>query len=203
MNRQLTLAILTAAVLGGFLAASPAHAQGTNVAVVDISQIFQQHQGFRADLDAIKAEIKAYEDGLKGDRDSIQTKSEQLKLLKPGSPDYRRLEETLAKQSAGLQVQMGLKRKEFLEREAKVYYKAYLEVQGVIREFSERHAIGLVLRYSSQEIDPQQRESVLSGINRAVVYQDRIDVTGDILAMLNGAARRTPVGGNRPQLPRR
>jgi Skp family chaperone for outer membrane proteins len=212
MKATSSFVFVMVALLCSFSLSGSAHGQGTNVAVIDISQIFQQHQRFRGELETIKGAIKQFESSLNGDRDALRQKSEQLKLLTPGSPEYRQMEGEFARMTSDVQVKMGLKKKDFLQQEAKVYYQAYLEIQTVIREFSERNRIGLVLRFNGQAIDPQKRDSVLGGINRAVVYQDRLNITGEILAMLNRGVQPVPTPGptgpvgpaaSRSQVPRR
>ena len=80
-------------------------------------------------------------------------------------------------------------RKDFLEREAKVYYQTYLDVNKVVSEYATRHDIGLVLRFNGEPADPNHREGVLREINKTVVFQNRIDITPDILDLLNNASR--------------
>ncbi len=212
MKAASSFVIAMTVLLGSFFLPNTAQSQGTNVAVIDISQIFQQHQRFRSELETIKNAIKQFESSLGADRETLRQKSEQLKLLTSGTAEYRRVEGEFARMTSDVQVKMGLKKKEFLEQEAKIYYRAYLEIQSVIREFSERNRIGLVLRFNSENIDPQKRDSVLGGINRAIVFQDRLNITGEILAMLNRSAQPTqptqpgrPVGpaASRSQVPRR
>jgi Skp family chaperone for outer membrane proteins len=80
---------------------------------------------------------------------------------------------------------MGKLRKEFLEREAKVYYQTYLEVVDAVKYYAKRQNIGLVLRFNGEPVDPNRRDDVLREINKPVVVQDQIDITPDVLALLN------------------
>ena len=107
----------------------------------------------------------------------------------PGSPEYERMERALADKAAKLQVDTQLKKKEFLQRESKVYYEVYQEVSNAVREFAEMKGIDLVLRYNGAEMKPDDRASVLQGVNRAMVYQRNLDITREILDRLNRAPR--------------
>ncbi|MDP6442322.1 MAG: OmpH family outer membrane protein [Pirellulaceae bacterium] len=185
------------------LAPLSARAQGTNVAVLDIGLIFKNHQRFNQSMERIKAKIDAFEAQLKTSGKSLQTSSEKLKQFNPGTASYKAEEARIEKLASDLQLQKRLKTKEFLEEEARVYYQAYNEVLRVVSVFCEQHNIGLVIRYNSTQIDPTKRESVLQGVNRAVVFQDRLDITKDILAELNrGAPAPRNAGRVGPQLPR-
>jgi hypothetical protein len=104
--------------------------------------------------------------------------------------------------AADMQVEMTMKKKEFMEKEAKVYYSAYMDAIQQVSDFASRHNIGLVLRFNGEEIDPKERNSVLQGVNRAVVYQRNLNITEAIVQELNrGAAPRN--AGARPAIPQR
>ena len=108
---------------------------------------------------------------------------------------------------ADFNLKMGKLRKDFLEREAKVYYQTYLEVVDAVKYYAKRQNIGLVLRFNGEPVDPNRRDDVLREINKPVVVQDQIDITPDVLALLNrdqqgGAAARpaaSHVGRRQPQ----
>ena len=186
-----------------FLAA-PAFAQspGTKVALVDISLIFQKNQRFSATMEMMKKEIEQFEESVKGRRQALQAKGEALKQYQPGSPEYRRDEASLAKESADLQVDIGLKKKEIMEREAKVYHAAYQEVVNHVAAIARTNGYGIVLRYNSSTIDPTERSSVLAGVNRSIIYQNKLDITELVLRSINsqgGAA--PPTAPARPTTP--
>ena len=167
--------------------ASPAFAQGpgTKVALVDISMIFQKNQRFSATMEMMKKEIEQFEESVKTRRTALQGKSEALKQYQPGSPEYRRDEAALAKESADLQVDIGLKKKEIMEREAKVYHAAYQEVVNHVGAIARNNGYGIVLRYNSSTIDPTERSSVLAGVNRSIIYQNKLDITEMVLRSIN------------------
>ena len=108
---------------------------------------------------------------------------------------------------AEFNLKMSKLRKEFLEREAKVYYQTYLEVSDAVKYYAKRHDIGLVMRFNGEPVDPNHRDDVLREINKPVVLQDQIDITPDMIALINrdqrGRPRRRPAGpGAAPAAPR-
>lgn len=179
-------------------AAAPA-ARSSNagtIALIDVSLVFDKHTRFQAEMNAMKEEVKAYEQVLRNAQTDLQTKAEKLKQYQPGSDQYKKGEEELARQSNELKLQSSLKRKEFLEREAEAYFRVYREVESVVQAFAQRNGITLVLRYSAQDINAKDRESVLRGINRPVVYREPyLDITQTILTHLNIAARPAAAPG--------
>lgn len=176
---------------GAVAAAPPA---GTNVAVIDIAFIFKNHNQFKAQMEGMKSQIEQFEQSLKKDQADFEKRREQLQAYKPSSPEFKALEEQLAKLSSELQVKMQLKRKEFLEQEAKIYFAVYNEVVERVASFSDRNRIGLVLRYNSDEMDAQDRGSVLQGVNRPVVFQRNLDITDIILQACNAGTAAPSTG---------
>jgi Skp family chaperone for outer membrane proteins len=172
-------------------AAAPAPApSGTSVVVIDVAFIFKNHVRFNARMNDIKKDIEAFEGQIRKEQQDLQTRGETLKQYSPTSPEYKGLEESLAKTGSEMQVKVGLKKKDFLEREARVYYDIYKEIEQNVAVFCQQYNIGLVLRFNGDDMKPDDRASVLQGVNRAVVYQRNLDITQLILQKLNGGATR-------------
>jgi Skp family chaperone for outer membrane proteins len=171
-------------------AAPQAHAQtGTNVAVIDIPYIFKNFTRFTQAIDDIKKDIDEYKNVVKNQQDQLRVETQKLELYKPGTKEYRDQEEKITQMRLQFQLESTKRQKEFMEREGQAYFTAYREVERVVAEFAQRNRIGLVLRFSAEEMDPTQRDSIMQGINQMVVYQDRLNITEAILEQLN---RGTP-----------
>jgi Skp family chaperone for outer membrane proteins len=162
-----------------------ANASRYGVAVVDISYIFKKHERFRAAMDSMKKEMETIEAQLKADREKIAQSEQQRNTFNVGTAEHKRLDEEVARMMAEFNLKMGRLRKDFLEREAKVYYQTYLEVVDAVNSYAKRQNIGLVLRFNGEPVDPNRREDVLREINKPVVVQDQIDITPDVLTLLN------------------
>jgi Skp family chaperone for outer membrane proteins len=182
-------------------AARPAAAQAAgHVAVVDVGYIFKNHTGFNSQMELMKTEVQKYEEQLRARHQELSQEREQLLQFKPGTPNYDKLEREMADKAAKLQVDTQLKKKEFLTREAKVYFDVYNEVSKSIEEFANMNNIDLVLRYNGDDIDSEDRQSVLTGVNRAIVYHRNLDITREVLDRLNRAPRvsQNPAAGGAP-----
>jgi Skp family chaperone for outer membrane proteins len=160
---------------------------GTNVAVIDISLVFEKYPKFQAQMQALKGEVEAFEKKLRVEQEKMTKLRDDLQGYTPGSPQYKAKEEEMAKMGSSVQVDMALQRKEFLEKEARIYFDAYNEVYGVVAELADRHDIKLVLRFNSEEMKPEDRSSVLQGVNRAVVFQRNLNITGLVVKELGGS----------------
>ncbi|MEX2173642.1 MAG: OmpH family outer membrane protein [Pirellulaceae bacterium] len=172
---------------------------GTNVAVIDVALVFKNHVRFNAAMGDIKKDIEAFETYVRGEQTKLKSRAEELQQFSASSAEYKAKEGELARQGSELQVQVGLKRKEFLEQEARVYFRVYTEIEQSVTLLAQRNRIGLVLRFNSEPMKEDARASVLQGVNRAVVYESGINITDQILQDLNrNAAPPTAQGAAVP-----
>lgn len=183
-------ATLTATII--LLASSSAWAQqGMNVALLDVGYIFKNHAGFKQKMETMKNQVAQFEQTLKAKQEQIQAKSRQLGQLKPGSPQYKDLEESTTKQLADLKVQMQLKRKDIMEQEAKIYMATYRQVMASVAQFANAKSIDLVLRYDRESSPSDQAgpQETLKIINRPVIFEKGLDISDTILRQVGGVAR--------------
>lgn len=210
---------LPAAALAALVLASPhtavaqnpsaANAPKIGIAVVDINYIFMNHPQFREKLDGMKGEVRQIETQLKQRAQQLMEMERERNTYNPGTPDYKRLDNQLAEAKAQFALEKERKQKEFLDKEAKAYYEAYGQVQGEIARYAKHFNIGLVLRYNGDEPDPAIRQQILGAINKPVQYQDSIDITPDIEAMIKrdypaknpDVANRVAPGGQQQSQP--
>ncbi|MFO0904465.1 MAG: OmpH family outer membrane protein [Pirellulales bacterium] len=193
-----------AAAPGG--AAPTASRGGTpSVVVIDIGEVFKQHAGFNQQLNTLKEEIKSLDAYYQGEQKKMAGQREKLGTYNPGSPEYKKLEEEVARMASDLQVEMALKQKNIAEQEAKVYFNTYKEIYKQVEVFADSYGITLVLRHNNVQMDPQKRDTVLQGVNRAIVFQRNLDITDEIVKRVNaGAATATrPAAPAAPGLPKR
>ena len=180
------------------MSASAVSAQG--IALLDIGYIFKNHPGFKSQMDSMKAQVQQFEQQMKQEQQQIQAANKQIAEYKPGSPEYKQLEERTTKRLADLKVKMQLKRKEIMQDEAKIYMATYQQVRSAVDAFAKQNRILLVLRYdrnaqptAEAAANPQE---TLKVINQPVIFQSGIDISDDILAQLGGgvvqAQRRAP-----------
>ncbi len=79
----------------------------------------------------------------------MQKETEQVAgQFKPGSPEYTSLEEKLVTEKANIQGQIALKRKDFVQKEAHLYFNAYREISEEVNYFcqQQRHFPGVELQ---------------------------------------------------------
>lgn len=177
------------------------------IVVVDLSKVFEEHPTFAAQMTQIKSAVKTSEAEFQQRGQDIQARAQKLKTLPPTGAEFKQLESETALLQAQIQADMTLKRKDFLEQEARAYYNAYLQVKQEIKVFAESNRIGLVLRFSSEQIDPANRQSVLQGVNQPILYnQGSLDITNYIVERVvraGGGQRTASAPAARTQQPPR
>ncbi len=211
MKKSHRWAVSAAAVsLGCFFVASLAVAQqgpaapatGPRLALLDVSRIFKSHQRFKGMMDDMKADVERAEAQVKGERDAIAQLAERLQEYRKGTPEYKQMEEDLAKRQADLAVRVNLQKNDFLQREAKIYNSVYQEIWQATDYFCKQNRIDMVLRFNGEPVDVERPDSVLTHINKPVVWYDRgLDITDQILSDLNRTTIN-PASANRTAPPR-
>ena len=199
----LAIAVLSSSVFVSNVAAqAPARpATGPSVALLDVSYIFKNHARFKGQMEDMKADVERAEAQVKKERETIIKLAEDLQRFRKGTPDYKALEEELAKRQADLSVQVQLQKNEFLQREAKIYHNVYQEILQVTDYYCKQNTVDMVLRFNGDPVDIDRPDSVLSFINKPVVwYQKNLDITPTILAELNRSAI-TPAAADRRTAP--
>jgi len=175
---------------------SAAPAGGVPVALLDVSRIFQEHARFKQMREAMMADVQMAEANAKAEGEAIKGLMEQLRGVPSGSPEYKAMDEQIAVRQGNLEARVRLQRKEFVQREAKIYHYVYLEVLQEVHYYAQTNRIAMVLRFSGEQIDPENPESVIKGINKPVVwYNPQFDITNAILQKLQGSGT---VGNTRP-----
>ena len=76
-----------------------------------------------------------------------------------------------------------------MDREAAIYHEVFGQIEQVVARFAQEHGIAVVHRFDGDPVDSGDRNQVLRGITKPLVYYDRsIDITPDVLRLLNAGA---------------
>lgn len=187
-------------------AQGPAHASQSppahhGVAVIDINYILEKYSRFQQALEAWKRDMEGTGGQLKKEEDAIVKQMESMKSLKPGTKEFKDLEEDITRKKSNLQINASLKEKEFKERAAKLQLAAYQEITEAVKTYADRSGISLVLQFNGAPVDQNNPRAVQGDIQKLVVYQNGIDITPIILDDLNRRAASTARPPARPTAP--
>ena len=190
--KKICFAAAAATLLAVLASGSPVQAQGggSPVAIIDLSYIFKNHNRFKAMTDDMRAAVVRADEHLKAEKANIDALQKRLTDLgndfRKDSPEYKQLDADLTKKKIDLNAQIALQKKDFLEKEAKIYYSVYSEVLDEVQYFCDRNHISLVLRFNGDPINDTDPQEILKQLNKSVVYYNKsIDITPVILDSLN------------------
>jgi Skp family chaperone for outer membrane proteins len=159
-----------------------------NIAVIDIAAIYKAHTRFTQMMNEIKADMEAADGVVKKERDTLKGMVDSMEQFRSGTPDYKRLEEEIARRQADLATRVQLQKKEFLLREARVHYSVYQEIMQEVDYFAASHGIAMVFRFNSDPVDVERPEDVLRHINKPIVWVPQgCNITPYVLERLNRA----------------
>lgn len=186
------------AMCAGFMAASvlpsaftaaqqpPAASTPHKVAVVDVARILKEHAGIQEQVKKVEQDLQSFEAQVTQKQKDLRLAVEQLKTLTPGSPDYARQEEKIADEDKNLRLEMNRKRKELVDAEAKIYYDNYQLIADAVKRVAVHNQIDLVLRYNGEEMSLEDKESVIRGVMKNIVFHsDRMDITPIVMQVLD------------------
>jgi Skp family chaperone for outer membrane proteins len=156
-----------------------------DVAVLNVSEVFEKFTVFQKEMQDLKSDVESFELVLKQAQNDILQLKERMEAAKKGSEERRSLEAELAKRNAELRMEMETKRGGFLAKEAASYAVHYHEMEKVVRDIAARRELRLVLRFSGQDFNDKDRNSVLQAVNRPVVFQDQLDITDEVIKSIN------------------
>jgi Skp family chaperone for outer membrane proteins len=178
-----------------------AQTAGTRVAVIDIPYILKSYPPFKAELEKSQKNLNDHRRWQGEENQKIRAEMGKLRQFKTGSPEYKAAEEGIAEMQLRLRLESAKREKAFVEAEAQAYYNTYKKIESVVADFAFRNQIGLVVRFNREEIDPANTRSIMSGVNRFVVFQNRLDITDLVLDALVRQTERLSNNNRGPSKP--
>jgi Skp family chaperone for outer membrane proteins len=158
----------------------------SGVGVIDVARVFKEYTVLMKQTEAIQQEIQAEEAVVVEKKTEFEALTASLKTLEPSSDEYRETRQKADRLGAELPVQIELKKKEFVNKQAQMYLATYDELNTVVRKVAKKRRMNLVVRFSGDKIDRTNAEEIFRDLNKTVIYHRGIDITDDVLAALNG-----------------
>ena len=164
------------------------------VAVLDVAKVFKENLEFTSKMEAIKTEADKLKAQITQQQETIKAQAQGLADLAVGSAERNQLEANLEQQQASLRTKARQAETQLLNQEARIYYDTYQKMQGVVESLAGEHGISLVLRFDSEQFDSTNRAEVIKGVNRAVVFHKRLDLTNAVATALGPRTAQAPGG---------
>jgi Skp family chaperone for outer membrane proteins len=164
-------------------AAKPASAgEYARVALLDINKLFKENAAFKKEMTDLKKEADEMDKKMKEQELELRNKAKELGTLSAGSSEYKTMEEDIARLSTDWKLTVQKKRRDFLMRESDIYLQTYQQIETELEKYAREHQFNLVMRFTGDPIDSKNPESVLSSINKQIVWHgESTDITPDLL----------------------
>ena len=193
MNTKLTVTIIAAMIAACF--SQTANAQGL-VAVLDVAKVFEVNPSFKQQMDAIKQRADQLKEQIQQEQTSIQQAAQAVLKLEVGD-ERNRQESVIEQRQAALRTKARQLETDLLKQEAKIYHQTYEEMKSVVGKLAGEYGISLVMRFDSSPVNSSERNDVIKGVNRTVVFHDHLDLTSKVIEAMGGGATSTAgVGTN-------
>lgn len=180
MNNKLTFTIVAAIVVAGLGQVASAQ-DGGLVAVLDVAKVFRVNKEFDDQMKLIKGEADQLKASIQSEQVKIQEDAKGVLQFEVGTDERNRRETEIEQRQAALRTRARQLEIDLLTREAKIYHKTYQKMKQVVSSAATQNGISLVLRFDSTEINPDNRAEVIKGVNRSVVFHDRLDLTSMVI----------------------
>ena len=178
--------------------AAPAVQGPGGIAVVDVNYIFKHHLRMKAQLAELQAEATKVQQDFEQELKALQDQARLLNGMKPGTPEYQQLDEKMVTLKANIQGKIALRRKEFVQKEAHLYFNAYREISDEVKYFAEQRGILLVMNFNGDNIRDDNPDDVARGISNKMVYVNKgLDITGIIVRRFDGTNNAVPTASER------
>lgn len=181
MKSSFSKLVGSALIVTAFFSANVASAQDGKqsgiVAVLDVAKVFKENRDFESRMQTIKATANQMKASIQQKQEAIKQEAAGLQQYEVGSPDRNQFESELVQKQAKLRAEAGQAEVDLLNKEARIYYETYQQMQSILSSLSNEYGISLVLRHDSEPIDSGNRNDVVKGVNRAIVYQQGLDLT--------------------------
>lgn len=151
------------------------------VAVLDVAKVFKADQEFEAQMASIKQEADRLKNYIQGKQEAIKQEAQQVSQMEAMSPARQQAEGDVEQKQTALRTEARQAEAALLTREAKVYYDTYQRMQTVVAQVAEANEVALVIRFDSAPIDQTNRQEVIKGVNRTVVYKGNSDMTSVVI----------------------
>jgi Skp family chaperone for outer membrane proteins len=165
----------------------------TKIAILNVNKVFKEHSSFKEEMAKLKKEADEMDKNMKEQQAAIQLMENELKDKTIGSQEYMELQGRIAKSRTDWTIDVQNQRGLFIQREANLYRLTYLEIEGIIEKYSREHQFDMVLRIQTDAMDSNKPDSILSYINKPIVWHNgKMDITPAILQLIAEKHKQSP-----------
>jgi len=156
------------------------------VALIDMAHVFKNYEKFSMLREDLKSKIQVSEDEAKQRAGALQEMQAKMKSFQESSPEFTAAEQQLAKASAEFEAFRRAAQRDFLKEESQIYHTVYMDVADAVAKYANYYTYTLVIRFNREELDTDNAQKLIEGMNRQVVFhRPEDDITLSVTDYLN------------------
>ena len=156
-----------------------------DIAVLDVARAFKENGRLNGELAELKKEVGYLDIEFRIRGKEIERLQQQLAAAPVGSPEREKLSDELIDRKAEAQADREKLKGQLLQREAILYRETMAQVTALAEAYSREHGIRLVIRFNGDSTEATSQGAILKSVNRAIIFQDGLDITDAIIERLN------------------
>ncbi len=156
------------------------------VGLIDMARVFKEYKKFEVIREKLKTEFEGTQKEAQAKAQQVQQLQAQMQTVTEGSPEYNQYEQKAVQLASELKAFGQMTQRDMFRKEAQLYKEIYLEVEDMVGKYAQFKKFTLVLRFNSEELDAEDPQKIISGMNRQVVFhRAEDDITDQIIKYLN------------------
>ena len=156
------------------------------VGLIDMAFVFKNYKKFENRREELKTEIAGSEDQAKELQKGMVDLQAKLKQFGEGTAEFTKIEKQYVQQAADFENFRRSMSREFLKKESQIYLEVYNDVSKMVEKYALHFKYTLIIRFNREDLDTENPQQLLQGMNRQVVYyRGDDDITSPVLESLN------------------
>jgi Skp family chaperone for outer membrane proteins len=187
--REICFLNLVTLFLAGLVPSASA-AEGLPIALLNPDRIFKTHKPFQEKVAELQEEAKEVELAVQARQAELETVTNQLRRTPPGTPEFQKLQIQVFKLQNELQQYVNSERQRLESKNAILLLGFHRQLDALVTKHAKANGIKLVIRQQESSLEENQPlADIVKALNRAILYEEGLDITDQILKDLQAAAQ--------------
>jgi Skp family chaperone for outer membrane proteins len=155
------------------------------IGLVNIEKIAQQYKPFQKQVAELQEQGKELQTAAALKQSELQTVGKDLQKTAQGTAEFQKLQGQYARLQRELQAFIAEGQQKFRDKDLKLSLSLHREIDQVLKPYCKAKGLKLVVRMPGVSLDENQnQQQILQAVSRGVLYEDGLDITGDVLKLL-------------------